>query len=291
MMERFYKAIGFIEQNLDRPLRLQDVADAAHYSPYHFSRMFKAMTGDSVTEYVRKRRLTVAADRLLRDDPVSLIQLAVEVGFENQESFTKAFKAQFHVTPGLYRKTQDPMRLLYRDPYGHAEHTHLHQCLDTKPDIVTRPAMKVVGRAHHFVDRDLSLKTVWSGFKPEMDMVPNRIGQHGFGIYEAYYESGTEVGFTYWCAVQVSDFSDVPNGFQSRDIPEQQYAVFLHKGPLPQLHQTLKYIWGSWLPKSKYDYVNSPELEIYPEHYVGTRADAQLKLLIPVRAKAHLANA
>ena len=282
MLARFYRAVGYIERNLDRPIRLNEVAAAANYSPYHFSRMFKAMTGDSVTEYVRRRRLTVAADRLLADGEISLMQLALDVGFESQESFTKAFKSMFNVTPGNYRKNKDPMRLLYRDPYGHSEHIHLSYQLEKEPEIITRPGMKVVGMAHNFVDRDLSLKEVWSGFKPEMDGVPNRVGKLGFGIYEAYYEAGEEVGFTYWCAVEVNNFDEVPEGFQAREIPEQQYAVFLHRGPLPNLHKTLKYIWGSWLPKSKYEYVSSPELEIYPANYVATEKDAELQLYIPV---------
>ena len=143
--------------------------------------------------------------------------------------------------------------------------------------------MKVVGQANHFIDKDLSLKQVWSGFKPEMDGIPDRVGELGFGIYEAYYEAGEEIGFTYWCAVEVSGFDQVPSGFQSREIPEQQYAVFVHRGPLPDLHKTLKYIWGNWLPKSKYEYASSPELEIYPANYNALEQDTELHLYIPIR--------
>lgn len=282
-MERFYKAINYIEMHLADNLRLSDIAAAANYSPYHFSRMFKALTGDNVTEYVRKRRLTIAADKLLVDDEISLINLALDIGFENQESFTKAFKSQFNTTPGQYRKTKDSMRLLYRDPFGYSEQIHLSQQISMTPEIVSRDAMKIVGQANHFIDRDLNLKEVWSGFKPEMDGIPNRVGKHGFGIYEAYYENGEEIGFTYWCAVEVNCFNDIPMGFQSREVPEQKYAVFLHHGPLMYLHKTLKYIWGSWLPKSKYEYANSPELEIYPENYQGSEENAKLALYIPIR--------
>ncbi|MCG8612056.1 MAG: AraC family transcriptional regulator, partial [Pseudomonadales bacterium] len=278
-----FKAISYIEQHLDKTLTLAEVASAAHYSPYHFSRKFKALTGDNVTEYVRKRRLTVAADRLLHDDQITLLNLALSIGFEGQESFTKAFKNMFLTTPGQYRKQKTPTRLLQRNPFCDQEFLHLSSCIDMQPDIITRESMLIVGRPHHFVDKDLSLKTVWSGFKPEMAGIPNRIGKLGFGIYEAYYESGAEVGFTYWCAVPVSSASDIPAGFKSRIIPEQTYAVFMHRGPLPSLHETLKYIWGSWLPKSKYQYHCSPELEIYPENYDGTRVDAELKLYIPIK--------
>lgn len=282
-MDRFYKAVNYIELHLNEAIRLHEIAEAANYSPYHFSRMFKAFTGDNVTEYVRKRRLTVAADRLMVDDHIPLIDLALEVGFENQESFTKAFKSMFNITPGQFRKTKDPMRLFYRDPFGHKEHAHLTQQITMAPNIVTRAAMKIVGQANHFVDRELSLKEVWSGFKPEMDGIPNRVGKLGFGIYEAYYEDEQEVGFTYWCAVEVSSFNDIPNGFESREIPQQVYAVFLHRGPLMDLHKTLKYIWGSWLPKSKYEYADSPELEIYPAQYQATEEHAELSLYIPIK--------
>jgi len=284
-MERFYKAISHIEQHLSQPIYLNDVAASANYSPYHFSRMFKGVTGDSLTEYVRKRRLTVAANRLLVEDDLSLLDLALDVGFESQESFTKAFKKVFNITPGAYRRNKDPMRLLYRDPFNYSDHYHLSHRLETEPSIVTRPKMLVVGQANHFVGKELSLKEVWSGFKPEMDQVPNRVGKLGFGIYEAYYEDGKEVGFTYWCAVEVANFDDVPERFQAREISEQSYALFTHHGPLPELYKTMKYIWGSWLPKSKYEYAPSPELEIYPANYMATEQDAQLQLYIPVTTK------
>ncbi|WP_407656761.1 GyrI-like domain-containing protein [Ketobacter alkanivorans] len=57
----------------------------------------------------------------------------------------------------------------------------------------------------------------------------------------------------------------------------------IHNGPLPDLHKTLKYTWGSWLPKSKYEYAPSPELVIYPENYVACEVDAQLRLYVPVQ--------
>ena len=73
---------------------------------------------------------------------------------------------------------------------------------------------------------------------------------------DEYEERNEEVSFPYVCSVEVSSFEYIPEGMTSRAIPEQTYAKFTYNSPLTNLHETLKYIWRSWLPKSKYEYQN-----------------------------------
>jgi AraC family transcriptional regulator len=82
-------------------------------------------------------------------------------------------------------------------------------------------------------------------------------------IYEAYGEKEDGVEFSYICSVEVADFDQVPDEIIKRTIPEQLYASFRHTGSLAFLPETLKYIWGSWLPKSNYEYVEKPDFELY----------------------------
>lgn len=225
-MNRIFRSIEFIEQNMFEPVDVHDIARASHYSTYHFCRIFRSLVGDTPKEYLRKRRLTIAAERLAQGE-TSILDIALDCQFESHASFTRSFKQLFKVTPEQYRERADPFRLIYKDQFSPHMLHHLQTRLAMEPEIILRPEMKVVG------------------------------------IYEEYREEEKGVGFSYICAVEVSDFDDVPKGMISRTIPAQLYAAFRHEGPISYLPETLKYIWGSWLPKSDYDYVERPDIELY----------------------------
>lgn len=287
-MQRFFKSIDFIEQHLYDKISVHEVAAASHYSTYHFSRIFKALVGDTPKEYLRKRRLTVAAKRLLSED-IGILELALDCQFDSQEAFTRSFKALFNITPAQYRKQNDPFRLLYKDQFSpHMLHL-LQNELSMVPEIITRPAVKLVGIAQQYDSADLSLPKLWSAFRPFRDKIKNRIGDESFGIYEAYEEhgdDGEDVTFSYVCTAPVANFDDVPEGMTTRELPEQMYAKFVHRGSITTLDQTLKYIWGSWLPKSDFDYVERPDFELYPPNYNVADPKAEMALHIPIQPKS-----
>ena len=283
-MQRFFKSIDFVEQHLYDKISVHEIAAASHYSTYHFSRIFKALVGDTPKEYLRKRRLTVAAKRLLSED-VAILDLAMDCQFDSQEAFTRAFKALFNMTPAQYRKQQDPFRLLYKDQFSPHELRYLQNDISMEPEIITRPAIKLVGIAAQYNNAELSLPTLWSAFRPYRDSIANRIGDDSFGIYESYEEDGDDVSFVYICSVPVANFDDVPEGMTTRELPEQLYARFIHRGPVANLEQTLKYIWGSWLPKSKYDYIEKPDFELYRSGYNPADPTSELYLHIPIAPK------
>jgi len=89
------RARRHVEQRLDGELSLNELADAAGLSPYHFSRQFTARFGFAPMAYVRARRLEIAAERLRAGPPTSLIDLALDCGFDSQEGFTRAFSRTF----------------------------------------------------------------------------------------------------------------------------------------------------------------------------------------------------
>ena len=286
-MQRFFKSIDFIEQHLYDKISVHEVAAASHYSTYHFSRIFKALVGDTPKEYLRKRRLTVAAKRLLSED-IGILELALDCQFDSQEAFTRSFKALFNITPAQYRKQNDPFRLLYKDQFSPHMLHFLQNELSMEPEIITRPAVKLVGIAQQYDSADLSLPKLWSAFRPYRDQIKNRVGDHSFGIYEAYEEHGDEgedVTFSYVCCTPVANFDHVPEGMTTRELPEQMYAKFIHRGSITTLDQTLKYIWGSWLPKSDFDYVERPDFELYPPNYNVADPKAEMALHIPIQPK------
>lgn len=283
-MERFFNSIEYIEQHLFDKMALQDIAASSYYSAYHFSRIFKALVGDTPKEYIRKRRLTVAAQKLL-DKQESIIDLAIACQFDSQEAFTRAFKQVFNTTPAQYRKRQQRSSILYKETFSPETLAYLQDELSMEPEILTQPAMKLVGIAQHYNNADLSLPKLWSAFRPYNNNIPNRVEKNCFGIYEGYQETENDVSFTYVCTAQVTNFDQVPEGMQTRELPEQMYAKFTHKGPINKLEQTLKYIWGSWLPKSKYSYEEKPDFELYRPDFNKDPNNTEIHLHIPIASK------
>lgn len=281
-MQRFLDSIEYIEQHLYDKISVHQIAAASHYSTYHFSRMFKALVGDSPKEYLRKRRLSMAAKKLLTDD-VNILSLALDCQFDSQEAFTRAFKAMFNMTPAQYRKINEPFRLLYKKRFDTTELDYLKNRLSMEPEIITQPALKVVGVATEYDEEDLSLPRLWSGFRPYRDLITNRIGSDYIGIYECYEETEDSVRFVYVCCAQVKNFDNVPKGMETRELPEQTYARFTHKGPIAQLEETLRYIWGTWLPKSNYEYAEKPDFELYPAGFDDSDPENKIYLNIPVK--------
>ncbi|WP_420818505.1 helix-turn-helix domain-containing protein [Paenibacillus paeoniae] len=98
-----YQALGYIEAHLEEEVKLEDAAAAAGFSMYHFHRIFQEQVGMSVTDYIRSRRLASASALLLYTGE-DIIQIAFRSRFESQEAFTRAFKKEYGMPPGRYRK-------------------------------------------------------------------------------------------------------------------------------------------------------------------------------------------
>ncbi len=134
--------LAWIEQNLDQPLTLDDIAAKSGYSKWHLQRLFKQLTGQILGTYARRRRLTAAA-RELRLTSHGVAFIADKYQFDSQQTFTRCFKKQFGMPPAGYRRSADwsgqgmqpPLRLM-EGPLPPA-------------DIITLPAMQLVGHTQH----------------------------------------------------------------------------------------------------------------------------------------------
>lgn len=99
------KSMEYIERNLNEKIELKDLAEKAFLSKYHFHRVFHAIVGEPVAEYIRKRRLVKAANELLNTDD-KIVNIALKYQFNSQESFTKAFKKLYGIPPREFRKSR-----------------------------------------------------------------------------------------------------------------------------------------------------------------------------------------
>lgn len=102
------KTINYIEEHLEHPLTIEEIAEQAGFSKFHFHRIFHDEVGMSITEYIRMRRMANASVDLLFSNE-RILDIALNYHFESQEAFTRAFKKYYHMPPGKYRKLMSNM--------------------------------------------------------------------------------------------------------------------------------------------------------------------------------------
>jgi AraC family transcriptional regulator len=102
---RINKALRYIDQHLDATLDLDSIAAVAHYSPFHFHRIFKAITNESLNVYINRRRLEKAVAVLMYKPEITITELSLQFGFNSNSSFTRSFKKLYGVSPAEFRKT------------------------------------------------------------------------------------------------------------------------------------------------------------------------------------------
>jgi AraC family transcriptional regulator len=100
--QRILRVLVYIQRNLDREMSLEELSKEAHFSPYHFHRIFRAIVDEPLKEHIRRLRLERAASSLKHTDK-PVIDIALEAGYQTHEAFTRAFKAALGCSPSDYR--------------------------------------------------------------------------------------------------------------------------------------------------------------------------------------------
>ena len=229
-----------IEANLEAPLALGDLADVAGLSAYHFTRLFTARYGLSPMAYVRARRLEGAAERL-RAGHGSLIDLALDCGFDSQEGFTRAFTRIFGVSPGRYRAGDRPPR---KDNVAmataHLPATNLTQA----PAPARKPAIRIAGAGRDFDETTVSgIPALWAELTPRLPL-PGQASGWTYGVCCAGPPTQSlKHGLHYIAGVELSQSAPQPQGFEVIELPATSYVVFrqvLDGGPLhPQMQSAV----------------------------------------------------
>jgi AraC family transcriptional regulator len=99
-------AMNFISHNLHKELSLEEIARVASFSMFHFHRIFRAVTGETVAGFTRRLRLETSAHRLIANRKESVTRIALDCGFSSSQNFAKAFRQHFGISPSLYRKSK-----------------------------------------------------------------------------------------------------------------------------------------------------------------------------------------
>jgi len=283
-LQQIQRGLDYIEAHLEDDLSPAEVARAAGISQWHFQRIFKSLTNETLKTYIRSRRFAAALN-LLEDDDARLIDIALASGFDTQESFTRAFKKAFGVTPGAYRKSRGIVRFNRKAAFDKEYLRHLHENVSLEPEFVDVPARHLVGMSTRCFGTDSEKSNfaraqpaLWNRFLPrlgELQILGPRIA---YGVV-VLPKRGDEL--TYLAAVEVEP-GPVPEGMVAFDLPAARYARFEHRGRVERLDRTLNFIYSSWLLTSGMQHTGGCDLEIYGAEYVPNSEGSLIHYGVPV---------
>ncbi|MFC1819755.1 GyrI-like domain-containing protein [Thermodesulfobacteriota bacterium] len=278
------EAIEYVEKNLDQEIKASDVAREVAFSMYHFHRIFLAVVGQTLTGYIRRRRLTEAAFKLV-ETKNKVIDIAFDYQFETPESFSRAFKKMYGITPGQYRKKRSHLGFLHQTKIDETILRRLNGGMTMEPKIIIKDEFIIVGMRYYGENRNNEIPQLWDRFIPRIHEIKNHINRElSYGICYPTEDESQNGEFEYIAAVEVGDLDEIPDGMVMRTVPTQKYAVFVHKGPADKIKETYGVIYGTLLPKLGYDFAKAPDFEYYDDRFdEDNQETSELDIYIPIK--------
>lgn len=286
MVESIQQAIEYMEKNLTEDITIEDIARHANVSSFHFQRTFGLLTDTSVAEYLRRRRLTLAAQELLTTDN-KVIDIACKYGYDTPEAFTKAFRRQHGTSPTEVRrhegKLQTYNRLVIQVTLEGAE--------PMKYSVVNKEAFIVAGKKRRFScandEQSREIPKFWQdvnaeGFTDKLFALNNGAIKGVLGVCEGTTEEmKSEQVMDYWVATAID--GDIPEELDKLEIPASKWVVFEVHGPMPHAMQdTWKRIFSEWFPSNSYEHSGAPDFELYTDED-PSNPDLYSEIWIPIK--------
>jgi AraC family transcriptional regulator len=248
--------IWFIESHLDDDLTLAGLAAEGGVAQAHLARVFSRVTGLPVMRYVWRRRLARAV-RLLATTNQSVLNVALGAGYASHEAFTRAFRAEFGLSPAMMQALGDPAHLSVlaaKEFYMDADFPL------APPRIEICGPRRFVGlNAHYSRKTKAGIPQQWERFNADDPDIENSYGQAAFGVIHAFTDDGE---WDYACAYEVSKIGAVPEGYKALSFPASTYAVFATDGHVTAINSVIDKAM-TWIDQSAYQFADGPTLERY----------------------------
>ncbi|MDF7647179.1 AraC family transcriptional regulator [Erwiniaceae bacterium L1_54_3] len=244
---RFTKVFDYIDQHLDEPLLLEQLSEVAHFSPYHFHRQFSAFCGVPPGRYIQLMRLKRASYRLAFNPHEKVIDIALDAGFQHAESFSRAFKQLFKLTPSEFR--HQPVWIDWHQRMIQPQHKWRE---DMSVDIHDFPTTSVAMLVHrgepHRINETAAQFIAWrkaTGFSPVRS-------SQTFGVAPHDPTLTPPDGFEFHLCGSVDEPIPEDNvfGVINSAIPGGRCAVLRHQGSHDALTELAQSLYRDWLPAS-----------------------------------------
>ncbi|TDF94456.1 AraC family transcriptional regulator [Paenibacillus piri] len=281
---RMKDALDLMETRMEEPLDIAEIAKASYTSPFHFQRMFHMLTGMTVAEYIRKRKLTLAAQELATSSS-RVLDIALKYGYDSPESFSKAFRKIHGIPPSDARAPGAVLKAFPRISF----HLSLKGDKDMDYTMVEKPAFNAAGKAIQMKmkggENNWKIPQFWGQCHEDGTCARlASIGAAGNLLGICMDMRHDQEQLTYLIAAETKPDADT-EGLEIRTIPAAAWAVFTAVGPVPGAIQDVwRRIFQEWFPSTGYEHSGGPELEVYPPGNT-TADDYRCEIWIPVVKK------
>lgn len=279
-IKHFNNAINYIEDNLTNKIRLDIAAQIACCNSYHFQRMFTYMTGIPLSEYIRRRRMSLAAEDL-QSDRSKVIDVSVKYGYDSPTAFNRAFRSIHGIKPsqakeaGASLKAYPPICISLSVKGDCALDYRIEQKEAFRIIGISGPLQKEIENNFETVPRmwgEASMNGTLQRLSAKMDSPP--MGLLGVSF------CNEEEDWRYFIAV--TSRHSAAEDFEEALVPSSTWAIFRGEGPSQSIQELEKRIVLEWLPASGYEYNNAPDIEVY---FNPDPLNSMYEIWIPVKRK------
>jgi len=299
MVASLNAAMRYIEKHLFDAINFTDVSKIACCSEYQFRRMFSYLAGMPLNEYIRKRRLSFAAE-FLRSSDEKIIDIAYKCGYESPDAFGKAFQVQYGITPSAFRK--DTVVLKAFTPLFF--HLTLKGSFEMDYRVVERGEFYIMGKTGYipliYHGANPYTADVWKKLKQEdllVLMEHSEVDPKGIlAVYEQTTNGNTQTkweGEEILMCVGVVMEKPVPDRFNGRfDTMHFDASIWLVFSAMDNTKDSdvsgTKEIYtriSEWLPTSEYEETGAPQIT-WCESYDFSKPDKKSEIWVPVRKRS-----
>ncbi|NDI33874.1 helix-turn-helix domain-containing protein [Chengkuizengella sediminis] len=285
MLQSMNECIDYIEKNMNQKIELSVLASKSLSSKFHFQRMFHMLTGYTVAEYIRKRRLTLAAQELT-DTKTKVINVALKYGYETPESFSKAFRRVHGISPSQVRESDVSLVAFPRITF----HISLKGEKEMNYKIMKKDSIKVIGKGIKVpMVKEKSREHILK-FREEMRQ--ESVDKHILSITGQMDLLGVIMDidhekeeFTYFIGAMICDKEDLEN-YEQKEISSASWAVFESIGAMPDaVSKVWDRVYSEWFPSTGYEQLAGvPEIELIPPGD-DTNPNYRCEIWIPIKKK------
>lgn len=289
LKESIVSSIDYIEDNLYNKISLDDISFHAGVSKYHLHRIFKSLTGESIIEYVQSRKLTSSINELVNTN-MRIIDIALNYGFDYEQSYIRAFKKKFGYTPLKVRSGQNSLSLVLKEKINTNDILSVDNSITYNPHFIFKQKFNLVGIKHKILSKS-GIRTANAYgrdfFYNHKSKIVNAINPQ---IYFGYTDwSGNDNGFIYYTpAVQVSDSTNLPEGMTYISIPAHKYVVFRFVGFFRpddingrHVGRLLVQLYSKWIFRSGYKFADTFRFE-YIDTSISKNSYCELYVYQPI---------
>jgi AraC family transcriptional regulator len=257
-----------IQQHLDETIELDELAHIAHFSPYHFHRIFRGMVGESLMEHVRRLRLERAAHRLKFTDK-SVTNIAFDAGYETLEAFSRVFRTMFDESPSQFREAHQalPFRSVPSGIHfvadGKVPDLHAGQdgkALDVRIEWVATTRVAFIRHTGPYDQVGITWGRLmsWAG---RQGLLANR--PRAIGVVHDDAEVTVPNRLRYDACLALGQDFRTEGEIGVQEIGGESFAIAKHRGPYNQLGDTYSRLLGQWMPANGREPKSAPALEVY----------------------------